>query len=190
MGQTRLAPFDLTAHIAPVLRVMNEAYGLGDAGSRQRSQIILRHATRPGLVAYGAFDGDSLVGFCYGFPSDADGWWERQIRPQLLAAGTVGWLEDGVFDLTELHVLPAHHGQGLGRCLITAVLDSTDLPRVQLSVRAGAGPARQLYTSLGFTDLTAPFHFGPGQPAYTVMGMTLPSRPEGGRPRRTCADRH
>jgi ribosomal protein S18 acetylase RimI-like enzyme len=189
MGQTRLALFDLTADITAVMAVMSAAYGLDDAGSHERSHIILRHAARPGIIAYGAFAGEGLVGFCYGFPSHADGWWERQIRPHLLAAGTADWLDGGAFDLTELHVHPDHHGQGLGRGLLTAVLAATELPKALLSVRTDADRARRLYTSLGFADLTAPFHFGPGQPAYTVMGLALPAGRERGRARRTCPDR-
>jgi ribosomal protein S18 acetylase RimI-like enzyme len=181
----QLAPFDLITWLGPVLAVMDAAYGLDDSGSRQRARIVRRHAARAGLIAHGAFADDDLVGFCYGFPSDDEGWWEQQIRPRMQAAGTAHWLDGRAFALTELHVHPDHHRRGIGRCLITGVLAMTDLPKALLSVRTGARPARRLYASLGFTDLTSPFHFGPGQQAYTVMGSTL--TPTRGQPARQAA---
>ena len=183
MDGIEIAPFELADRIEPVLSVMTAAFGLGEYGGWDRAQIVRRHAARPGLVAVGAATGDRLLGFCYGFPSDESAWWDQQIRPHLEAAGTADWLDRDTFELTELHVHPAHQGRGLGRRLITAVLSRTALPRALLSVRAGDSVARRLYRSLGFADLTAPFFFGPGQPAYTVMGAALvPGRlgqPEG-----------
>jgi len=168
-----VTPFDLTAQLMPVLAIMRAACGLDDSGGRQWAQIVLRHATRAGLVARGAFASGRLLGFCYGFPVDNDGRWEQQIRARMTAAGALDWLDGNAFELTELHVHPDHHGQGLGRRLLMTVLAATDLPRALLNARAEDSAARRLYRSLGFTDLTPPFHFGPGQPAYTVMGATL-----------------
>lgn len=184
MGRIEVTPLDLEDQIEQVLSVMAAAFGLTEHGSRERAQIVRRHAARPGLVTVGATTGDGrLAGFCYGFPSDDSAWWERQIRPHLARAGTAGWLDNETFELTELHVHPDHQGRGLGRRLITTVLSRSDLPKALLSVRAGENPARRLYRSLGFADVTPPFFFGPGQPAYTVMGAALvPGRlgqPEG-----------
>jgi ribosomal protein S18 acetylase RimI-like enzyme len=176
MGRVEIAPFDLAGGIEPALAVMAAAFALSEQGSRERAQIVRRHAHRPGLIALAATTDDGrLVGFCYGFPSDDSAWWEQQIRPHLERAGTAGWLDRDTFELTELHVHPDFQGRGIGRRLITAVLSRTDLPKALLSVRAGGSPARRLYRDLGFVDVTEPFHFGPGQPAYTVMGATLPT---------------
>jgi GNAT superfamily N-acetyltransferase len=169
-----VAPFDLTELLGPALSVMAAAFGLDARGSGERARIVLRHAGRPGLVTRAAFHDGRMIGFCYGFPSDDSAWWERQIRPHLAAAGTAHWLDSDAFELTELHVLPVYQGRGHGRRLITDVLARSDLPRALLSVRAGESRARRLYRGLGFVDLTPPFHFGPGQPAYTVMGVPLP----------------
>jgi ribosomal protein S18 acetylase RimI-like enzyme len=176
MGRMECAPFDLAERVEPALAVMAAAFALGEQGSRERAQIVRRHADRTGLIAVAATtDCGRLVGFCYGFPSDRSAWWERQIRPHLERAGTAGWLDRDTFALTELHVHPDFQGRGLGRRLITAVLSRTDKPKALLSVRAGESPARRLYRKLGFADVTEPFHFGPGQPAYTVMGAALPT---------------
>ncbi|HYN94571.1 MAG TPA: GNAT family N-acetyltransferase [Pilimelia sp.] len=175
MGQIAVASFRLDAYVEAALAVMGTALGLPAAGARQRAVIVRRHAARPGLTTRGAFTATGqLVGFCYGFPSQEESWWEQQIRPRLTAAGTGDWLARPAFELTELHVLPERQRCGLGRRLITEVLSSTELPRALLSVRANAVPARSLYRGLGFADLTPPFRFATDQPEYTVMGAELP----------------
>lgn len=184
MGQIKIMPFVLSERLPGALAVMASAFGLGDTGRAQREQIVRRHARRPGLIARGAFAGGDLVGICYGFPSDSTAWWEQQIRRHLVAAGTEEWLAGGPFELTELHVRQEYQGRGLGRRLITEVLAYAEQPRAVLSVRDHPGPARRLYHSLGFRDLTVPFRFGPGQPAYLVMGADLPVDPPGGERRR------
>ena len=178
MARTRLRPFAVVDELPSVLSVMAAALRLGSAGADQRAEIVRRHAARPGLVAHGAFTPDGvLVGFCYGFPSQPHGWWERQVAPRLAAAGTVHWLAGSVFEVTELHVRPDHQRHGLGRALLRTVLASAAEPRAVLSTRAGDKPARRLYLSLGFTDLTPPFRFTAGQPEYVVMGARLPLAP-------------
>lgn len=192
MEQIPIRPFDLTDRLSAVLSVMSAALELGEAGSQERTRIVLRHAGRPGLVSRGAFVDGRMVAFCYGFPIDRTAWWETQIRPHLIASGTVDWLDGGAFELTELHVRPDHQGRGLGRRLITQVLDGAGSPRALLSVRASARPARALYSSLGFRDLTASFQFGAGQQPYRVMGVRLPlAGQDAGRPAGMAyADRH
>jgi ribosomal protein S18 acetylase RimI-like enzyme len=175
MQPIAIAPFALAEELTTVLAVMEAAYGLDDSGTRQRERILLRHAGRDGLITRAARTPDGeLVGFCYGFSSDPESWWDQQIRRHLIAAGNAGWLDHAAFELTELHVRPDHQRRGLGRRLITTVLGEAQQARALLSVRAGERPARRLYLDLGFADLTAPFAFGPGQPPYTVMGVALP----------------
>jgi ribosomal protein S18 acetylase RimI-like enzyme len=167
-------PVDLSVDWRSALVVMVEAAGRDDVASTASAGVVRRHAGRAGLIARGAFDvRGRLIGICYGFPADPDGWWEAQVLSRLVAAGTAHWFADA-FTLTELHVDPAHQGRGLGRRLITDVLTATDLPRAVLTVLDGPGRARRLYGDLGFTDLAAPFRFAPDQPAYAVMGARLP----------------
>lgn len=178
MAPPRIAPLDLAARVTDAVTVMTAAFGLSDRDARERTVIFDRHAQRPGLVAYGAFDDLELVGFCYGFPGQDGSWWAQQIAPYLSSAGHEDWLDDA-FELTELHVHPSHHRKGLGRTLITTVCNRSPLPRALLSVRDGESPAHKLYRSLGFTDLTDPFRFIGFDTRYVVMGapLPLPARP-------------
>ncbi|WP_213454055.1 GNAT family N-acetyltransferase [Rhizomonospora bruguierae] len=174
MTPARIAPLDLSDRVTDAVAVMAAAFGLSTRDSRERGVIFDRHAQRPGLVAYGAFDtGDRLTGFCYGFPGQDGGWWANQIEPHLAAAGHADWLRDA-FELTELHVHPDHQRRGLGRTLITTVCGEATEPRVLLSAKAGETPARHLYRTLGFVDLTGPFRFVGFDTPYRVMGASLP----------------
>jgi ribosomal protein S18 acetylase RimI-like enzyme len=83
----------------------------------------------------GAFQGDSLIGMV-GF--------YRNERPKLRHKGLL-W---GMF------VTPEHQGQGIGRALVSKLLETASglpgLRQVQLSVGATQPAARRLYLSLGF----------------------------------------
>ena len=58
------------------------------------------------------------------------------------------------------------------------MLRSPRTDELRALLRSGEPPRLSFYLtspeSLGFADLTPPFFFGPGQPAYTVMGAALP----------------
>lgn len=65
----------------------------------------------------------------------------------------VAWTEagpgDGLVDVHRLVVAPEHHGRGLGRALMTALLARTQ-GRVVVSTGRDNAPACGLYASLGF----------------------------------------
>jgi ribosomal protein S18 acetylase RimI-like enzyme len=179
VSPARIAPLDLRARVTEAIAVMSAAFGLSARDSRERGVIFERHAQRPGLIAYGAYDDrDGLIGFCYGFPGQDGSWWGMQIQPHLAAAGHADWLGDA-FELTELHVHPDHQRRGLGRTLITTVCAEAAQPRVLLSAKAGDSPARHLYHTLGFADLTEPFRFIGFDTPYRVMGAPLPLPAQG-----------
>jgi ribosomal protein S18 acetylase RimI-like enzyme len=142
----------------------------------QRRDIISVHVSYRGFVAAGAFSGEdatgSLVGFGYGYRGAPGQWWHDIVAGALGRTNANRWLRDG-FELAELHVLPEHQGQGLGRALLTDVLSRVDARRAVLSTPDLESPARILYRSYGFSDLCSNFRF-PGSPeAYAIMGVDL-----------------
>ncbi|NND02227.1 MAG: GNAT family N-acetyltransferase [Acidimicrobiia bacterium] len=75
------------------------------------------------IVWVGAFQGDNLV-------------------------GGLGYSDDGpVRDIDRLFVDPAEARRGIGRALVSSVLDH---PELHVSTGAANHPARELYESLGF----------------------------------------
>jgi ribosomal protein S18 acetylase RimI-like enzyme len=141
----------------------------------QRRDIIVVHVSYPGFLATAAFatdPGSQLIGFGYGYHGAPGQWWHDIVASALGPAGSARWLRDS-FELAELHVLPEHHGHGVGRALLTDVLARTDRSRAVLSTPDAESPARLLYRSYGFVDLCTDFCF-PGNPEpYAIMGVDL-----------------
>jgi ribosomal protein S18 acetylase RimI-like enzyme len=137
----------------------------------QRRDIINSHVGFRGFLAVGAFAPD-LIGFGYGYLGFPGQWWHDVVVGALGREGSKRWLRNS-FELAELHLLPAHHGQGIGRELLTRVLDQTDAAHAVLSTPDNESPARRLYRSYGFVDIRCGFQF-PGSPeAYAIMGADL-----------------
>ncbi|MER6673677.1 GNAT family N-acetyltransferase [Streptomyces sp. NPDC000983] len=170
-----IGPLDLSAHVDEALAVQAVAFGLGPDEVAVRRQIVLRHMTYPGARALGATEHGRLVGFVYGMPNDRAHWWSTVVEPYLRARDNDHWLDDS-FVITELHVHPGHQRRGAGRALITAITDGAAEPRSILSAIDTESPARDLYRSLGYTDLARQVLFPSAPRPYAVMGAPLPLR--------------
>jgi ribosomal protein S18 acetylase RimI-like enzyme len=134
----------------------------------QRREIMQSHLSRNGFVATVAVD-DDLVGFGYGYRGHAGDWWHDLVAAALGAAVSADYLADGL-ELAELHVAPARHGQGIGRRMLDAILDTAGARSVVLSTHDSDTPARRLYRSRGFVDLVQGFVFPGSTEVYAVMG--------------------
>ena len=139
----------------------------------QRREIMAAHLHRSGLVAALARDAEGdVVGFCYGYHGRPGDWWHDVVARAVGRREAREWLSDS-FELAELHVLPAHHGRGLGRRLLASVLARAEGTTVVLSTHDRESPARQLYRSVGFVDLLTNFVFPGSTEVYVVMGKRL-----------------
>jgi GNAT superfamily N-acetyltransferase len=139
----------------------------------QRREIMAAHVHRSGLAAALASDeAAGIVGFCYGYHGRPGDWWHDVVARAVGRREAREWLSDS-FELAELHVLPSHHGQGLGRRLLTSVLELAGGTTAVLSTHDRESPARQLYRSVGFVDLLSGFVFPGSTEVYVVMGKRL-----------------
>ena len=138
----------------------------------QRREIMGAHVHRSGFVAALATDNDCVIGFAYGYHGRPGDWWHDVVARAVGRREAREWLSDS-FELAELHVRPSHHGQGLGRRLLTSVLDLADGTTAVLSTHDRESPARQLYRSVGFVDLLTGFVFPGSTEVYVVMGKRL-----------------
>lgn len=127
-----------------------------------------------GALALGAFDGETLVGFGYGFDYQPEHWWPQQVGPALVRSGHACWTEDA-FELNELEVLPEHQGRGHGTALLNELLHRITHRHTLLSTTADpADRAKALYQRLGFVDLVPGFRYaGVTEPA-NIMGRRRP----------------
>ncbi|MFB7667870.1 GNAT family N-acetyltransferase [Kitasatospora sp. NPDC056138] len=173
LTEVAIEAIDLAAWAPYALDVQAVAFGLRPEEVAVRLQIVARHAQQPGVIALGALSGGRLVGFGYGMPNLREHWWSTVIEPYLAAGGHEHWL-DGVFAVTELHVLPEFQGRGIGSSLIRTLCERSGLPRSILSAIDAETPARRLYRSLGYQDLARQVLFPNTVRPYAVMGAPLP----------------
>lgn len=153
-----------------------------------RAPMWSEHALRPGwraVAALGESSGDdsdpALLGIAYGYRGARRQWWCEQVRSGLLANAWTASAADGLlgnyFELTELHVLPAAQGLGLGEQLLRTLLHDRAEPAVLLStpeVPAEGNRAWQLYRRVGFTDVLRNFIFAGDGRRFAVLGRSLP----------------
>jgi GNAT superfamily N-acetyltransferase len=154
-----------------IARIFQRAFGYSD--ERRDHFRDTRLAYLPlydGVLTFGAFDGDALVGFVYGFDYQPEHWWPKQVGPALEAAGHADWTVD-TFELNELEILPEHQGRGIGTALMNELLGRTTHRHTLLSTTADpADRAKVLYRRLGFVDLVRGFRYaGVSEPA-NIMG--------------------
>jgi GNAT superfamily N-acetyltransferase len=144
-----------------------------------------RHTERRDLRAVAALTPDDrLVGITYAMPGQPGQWWHDVVAGALPQPAATHWLGD-CLEIVELHVLPDHQGEGIGRGLLrellrddphrTAALSALELPDSR---------ARRLYTSEGFVPLLSDFRFPGSYTPYAVLGKELP--PTGSRRRRAA----
>jgi len=82
--------------------------------------------------------------------------------------------EPGICEMKRLYVIPAYHGQGLGRALAQAVIiqaRTMGYDRMRLDTLAGMHAARALYRSLGFQECS-PYRLNP-LPGASFMELAL-----------------
>lgn len=115
------------------------------------TDILPRHLRRAGFALTTARDswGD-LVGFCYGYIGEHGQYWTDYVAARIHPALEQAWL-GGHFEVAELAVDESERGKGIGRALLTQLLDSRGENRIALQTLESSSPAIELYVSLGFT---------------------------------------
>ena len=115
------------------------------------NDIFPRHLKREGFALTAARNADGkLVGFCYGYIGEHGQYWTDYVAARIHPSLTKAWL-GGHFEVAELAVESEERGKGLGRALLTTLLDSRGEDRVALQTLERDSPALALYESLGFT---------------------------------------
>lgn len=136
----------------------------------QRRSIINGHLDRDEFVAVTAMRGPDLAGFGYGYGGRPGDWWHDVVSSALDRSAVKQWMDDD-FEVAELHVHPAHQGNGLGRLILQTLLERSTSRTVVLSTHDRESPARALYRSFGFTDLLRDFRFPGSTEVYAILGL-------------------
>lgn len=167
----------LQGRLAQALKIYVDAMGYPPGTYQQRAPMWSAHMSRPGWRAVGAFTNeDLLVGIGYGYLGEPGQWWHEQVKRGLQQRGSTeidAWMAD-YFELTELHVDPAHQRSGLGEALLRQLLDDAPGGNVLLSTPEGPTRAWKLYRRVGFVDVLRDYQFTGDPRPFAVLGRTLP----------------
>jgi ribosomal protein S18 acetylase RimI-like enzyme len=170
------SPADLRSRLGEAMSIYAEAMGYPPEAGQHRAGFAVAHTRRAGFRATAAVVGDGygeLVGFGYGYATAAGQWWHDQVRAALPAVLADRWLA-GCYELSELHVRPAYQGRGIGRALLTRLVEGLPQEHVLLSTPEGDTRAWRLYRSLGFVDLVRNHLFPGDNRPFAVLGVRLP----------------
>ncbi len=115
------------------------------------NDIFPRHLAREGFgMTTARNDAGKLVGFCYGYIGEHGQYWTDYVAARIHPSLEKAWL-GGHFEIAELAVESEERGKGLGRALLSTLLDSRGEDRVALQTLEKDSSALPLYESLGFT---------------------------------------
>lgn len=170
-------PVEFAERLDTVIGIYTEAMRPPAEQITGRRHIMRSHGTYPVFHCLFAVDGETTVGFAYGFHGAAGQWWHdvvyRAVYDRSGREIADAWLGDA-FELAEIHVHPDWQGKGIGRSLLSAACARRTERSAVLSTHDQPTAARHLYRSMGFTDLVAPFVFPGGHEAYAIAGAALP----------------
>lgn len=140
----------------------------------QRAATARRHTANEGFACRAAVgDNDVLLGFGYGYTTRPGQWWHDLVCKAMSPEAGATWLSES-FELSELHVLPEYHGQGIGRRLLSAVAGDVPHDAMLLSTPDDDTRAFRLYRHVGFVDLARHYLFPGDARPFAVLGARLP----------------
>ena len=163
---------ELSARSDDVLEVYAAAMQVPSAAARTRKGILLSHLDRRGLKAVAALQGDELVGIAYGYVGEPGQWWRDHVAAAMTRDQATTWLSSA-FEVCEFHVRPELQGHGLGRDLLTTLLEGIGTSTAVLTTPDHETRARRFYRADGWQDLLLGLRF-PGDPrSFAVLGKPL-----------------
>jgi ribosomal protein S18 acetylase RimI-like enzyme len=165
----RVDPLPLRDELREVHR---SALGAGALSDQWVSRRLPGHVGRDDFAFLVARRRDEIEGFAYGYRGVRGQWWTDHVAEALGHDLAAVWVDRPHFEVVELHVRPSWQRRGLGTALLDTLLDAQPYAQALLSTRAGSEQARRFYAKNDWLEL-APLDFGPGYPAYLVLGKRL-----------------
>lgn len=92
-------------------------------------------------------DKSEVVGFSYGYTSLPGQYYNGLLEKEFSSTEQTKWLTD-CFELVKLAVHPSYRKQGLGKMLITELLEGVGNKTALLTIQVNNNSARSLYESL------------------------------------------
>jgi ribosomal protein S18 acetylase RimI-like enzyme len=154
-------------------------YSMQETDVWQFASILPRHMYRKGFRCFVAKEvveqkqaERRILGFAYGYIGETGQWWHDLVARGLGREAAKEWLTD-VFEVTELAVLPAVQGKGIGGKLHDALLHGLSQRTAVLSTAEVETVAVKLYQKRKWITLLHNFYFPGYSMPYRIMGRGL-----------------
>lgn len=149
---------EMDLYVPAIKQIYREALGYSeDAADFLITRI--RKSDEGGLhtILLGAFEGERLAGFVFGFDFAPQNWWAQQIDARL--PNDLDWYKS-TFELNELAVDPRMQGKGIGRALMEQLLGAIPHQSVLLGTKKHKNDhVIRLYKRLGFEIVIDDFRY-------------------------------
>lgn len=140
------------------------------------------HSIKERIVKHSSYEGfrgfviqskeDRVIGFSYGYTSMPGQFYHELLAKEFNSEEYYDWLQD-CFEFVELAVHPSYRKQGLGKMLISKLLEGVDNSTTVLTTQINNNSARSLYESLQWKVLKEPFYPSNTKMPYVIMGKKL-----------------
>lgn len=156
--------------IQKVSELYKEVWYSEDHSIKER---ILKHSSYEGFRGFVILtEEDRAIGFSYGYTSLPGQFYHELLAKEFTSEEYQEWLQD-CFEFVELAVHPLYRKQGLGKMLITKLVEGVDNSTTILTTQINNNSARSLYESLQWKILKEPFYPGNSKQPYVIMGKKL-----------------
>jgi glyoxylase I family protein len=163
MDEIRIDEAVNDADVAALWPVYDAIFGDHPDLETWRTSVVDKHFARSGFRLARAYDGDTLVGFGYGYTGERGQWWTDNAAEALGPETAAAWL-GGHFELVSIGVVDDMRGRGIGRRLLECL--TADLPHdrwLLMTTADTSDPARRMYAAGGWQVI------GPGLGADQVI---------------------
>jgi ribosomal protein S18 acetylase RimI-like enzyme len=161
------------ARVHEAMQIYVRAMHYPDSAGVHRAVSARKHIENDGFACRAALDGDTLIGFCYGYTTRPGQWWHDLVRRSLDRHTAAEWLQEA-FELSELHVLPARQREGIGQQLLNSLAAGIPHRAMLLSTPDADTRAFRMYRRQGFVDLRRNYLFPGDHRPFAVLGARLP----------------
>ncbi len=182
-----LTPSEFIVHADEAMRIYAKAMGYSSQTGVQRAITARRHTANDGFACRVAVAADGkLLGFGYGYTTQVGQWWHDLVR-RALREDDRHWMINA-FELSEMHVLPAAQGIGLGYRILSTLGGDLAHDAMLLSTPDTDTRAFRLYRRMGFVDLARNYLFPGDVRPFAVLGARLPFVADQSAPDPTVAE--
>lgn len=153
-----------------VSELYKEVWNSEDNSIKER---ILKHSSYVGFRGLVNLSNEGkVIGFSYGYTSLPGQFYHELLAKEFNSEEYHQWLQD-CFEFVELAVQPSYRKRGLGKMLITKLLEAVDNKTTILTTQIDNNSARSLYESLNWKVLKEPFYPSNSKQPYVIMGKKL-----------------